>query len=97
MEKVNPLMDQVGGLHERSFPSGCCAKQRMGSRKAPQNPIGLVPTKLWPINIDFNDIETSNDIDEADDPEATFTLDNMEPWLAMPGRQGRCFPSGNIK
>ena len=32
MEKVNPLMDQVvGGLHARSFPSGCCAEQQMGS------------------------------------------------------------------
>ena len=35
----------------------------------------------------FNDIETSNDIDEIGDLEATFTLDNMELRLAMPGRQ----------
>ena len=31
MEKVNPLMDQAEGLHARSFPSGCCAEQQMGS------------------------------------------------------------------
>ena len=30
------------------------------------------------VNIDFNDIETPNDIGEADDLEATFTLENME-------------------
>ena len=35
----------------------------------------------------FNDIETSNDIDEIGDLEATSTLDNMELRLAMPGRR----------
>ena len=35
-------------------------------------------TNCWLINIDFNDIETPNDIDEADELEATFTLENME-------------------
>ena len=46
------------------------------------------------VNIDFNDIETPNDIDEADELEATFTLENMELGLAMLGRRCRCFPSG---
>ena len=46
------------------------------------------------VNIDFNDIETPNDINEADELEATFTLENMELGLAVPGRRCQCFPSG---
>ena len=48
------------------------------------------------VNIDFNDIETPNDIGEADELEATFTLENMELMLAVPGRRCQCFPSVGI-
>ena len=59
--------------------------------------ISYVRIRFWLVNISFNDIETSNDIDETGDLEATFTLDNMELGLAMPGRQCRYYPFREFK
>ena len=66
------------------------------SRNQPQSVDELCKVLEDLVNIDFNDIETPNDIGEADDLEATFILENMELGLAVPGQRCPCFPPGNI-
>ena len=75
---------------------GAVQNSRWGAEKLFKNLIGDIFTNFWLINIDFNDIETPNDIGEADDLEATFNLENMELGLAVPGRRCPCFPPGKI-
>ena len=95
MEKVNPFMDKAGD----SMPGVSLGVLYIADveLKSSLKLIGYILIRFWLINIDFNDIETSNDIDETGDLEATFTLDNMELGLAMPGRQCRYCPFREFK
>ena len=80
MEKVNPSMDKAGNFVPGIFLR---VPYRAVELKSSLKLIGYCVIWSWLVNI----IETSNDIDETGDLEATFTLDNMELRLAMPGRQ----------